>query len=299
MNQIKKLTDKIRRFLKRKQFQLYYILMDIIPGNKITVNYWIPPKSDPEFYNLGDDLNRILMGLISGKKVIPYKYSYVSRFRKKINYLCIGSVISQLTNEQTIIWGSGVLSPDLPLVHKPWQVLAVRGPLSRKYLLKHGVDCPEVYGDPALLLPRYYQPRSTGKKYRVGIIPHYTDKKNALLDLYRQEDGVYIFDVQHYGNYKLFIDTVCSCEFIISSSLHGLIISDSYGIPNVWVEFSSGIIGGRFKFEDYFLSVQRSLTNFPIELKSFKPIHELQGFQQEWRAPLLDINELIKCCPFK
>lgn len=278
---------------------MYYFCRDIMPGNKLIVNYWIPPKADPEFYNFGDDLNRILGELISGKRVIPYKYAIVSRLLKKTNYLCIGSVVSQLTNEQTVIWGGGVLSPEKPLAHKPLKVLAVRGPLSRKYLVGHGVECPEVYGDPAILLSRYYRPASTKKRYKIGIIPHYTDKKNPLLDLYRQEDSVYIFDIQNYRNYKLLIDTLCACEFIISSSLHGLIISDSYGIPNLWVEFSSGVLGGRFKFEDYFLSVKRPLINMPIEIKSFKPVDELLHYQQDYQSYRLDLEELIKCCPFK
>lgn len=296
---IRNMTVKIRRFCRRRKYVLYYAAIDIILKNKIIVNYWIPPKTDPLFYNFGDDLNRILLELISGKKVIPYKYSIVSRFRKRVNYLCIGSIISQLSNEQSIIWGSGVLSPELPLTSKPFKVLAVRGPLSRDYLLKQGVDCPEVYGDPALLLPKFYRPASYNKKYKIGIIPHYTDKKNPLIDRYRQHSEVYVLDVQLYGSYKLFIDTICACEYIISSSLHGLIISDAYGIPNVWIQFSSGIIGGRFKFEDYFLSVKRPLNNLPIELRSFKPIEDLMLYCNEWRAPSPNLDQFMEVCPFK
>ena len=51
----------------------------------------------------------------------------------------------------------------------PQKVLAVRGPLSRNYLLENGVDCPDVYGDPALLFPKYYKPHIY-KKYKLGII---------------------------------------------------------------------------------------------------------------------------------
>src|SRR5690554_5121471 len=137
---IRRMTLKIHRFWKRSKYVLYYAVNDIILKNKIIVNYWIPPKTDPLLYNFGDDLNRVLVQLISGKKVIPYKYSIVSRLRKRVNYLCIGSIISQLSNEQSIIWGSGVLSPEFPLASKPFSVLAVRGPLSRDYLLKQGVD---------------------------------------------------------------------------------------------------------------------------------------------------------------
>ncbi|WP_154670091.1 polysaccharide pyruvyl transferase family protein [Petrimonas mucosa] len=294
-----KIINKLRKIIKRERYGLHYFLKDIISRDKVVVNYWIPPQSDPEFYNFGDDLNRDLVGLISGKTVIPYTFSSISRLKKSVNYLCIGSVISQLTNERTVIWGSGVLSPELPLKHKPLKVLAVRGPLSRDYLVKNGVDCPEIYGDPALLLSKYYQPVSYKKKYKIGIIPHYTDKNNPLLDIYKKYSGVYVFDVQNYGNYKLFIDTLCSCECVISSSLHGLIISDSYGIPNTWVEFSSGILGGHFKFIDYLLSVQRSFDNFPVELTTFIPLDELQSLAGDWQPPKVDARELMSVCPFK
>lgn len=293
-----KIINKLRKIIKRKHYSLTYFLKEMTPGDKVVVNYWIPPHSDPRFYNFGDDLNHDLVGLISGKTVIPYTFSTVSRLKRRVNYLCIGSVISQLTNEQTVIWGSGVLSPELPLKNKPLKVLAVRGPLSRDYLIKNGVDCPEIYGDPAILLSNYYQPVSYKKKYKIGIIPHYTDKNNPLLDIYKEESDVYIFDVQNYGNYKRFVDTLCSCECIISSSLHGLIVSDSYRIPNIWVEFSSGILGGHYKFMDYLLSVKRPFDHFPFALKTFMPIDDLRSLADDWQPPKVDVRELMSVCPF-
>lgn len=297
MRIIKKIGNRLKIIIKRILFHVYYGLKDIITGKKVIVNYWIAPKADPEFYNIGDDLNLVLVKFISGKSVIPYRYAMMSRFKKRVNYLCIGSIISQLSNEQAVVWGSGVLSPDLPLTRKPLQVLAVRGPLTREYLLKNGVDCPEVYGDPALLLPNYYLPATFGKKYKVGIIPHYRDKGNKILDAYKQEEDVYIFDVQRYGSYNLFIDAICACDLIVSSSLHGLIISDAYGVPNVWAEFSGDKIE-QFKFEDYFLSVQRTSDNLPLKMDSFKPVHELLRFREDWQAPRLELDKLIQSCPF-
>jgi len=176
-------------------------------------------------------------------------------------------------------------------------VLAVRGPLTRDYLLKNGVECPKVYGDPALLLPNYYQPSSYDKKFKIGLIPHYRDKNNVIIDKYRQEKEVFVLDVQRYGSFERFIDIVCSCELIISSSLHGLIISDAYGIPNVWVEFSEGKVEN-FKFEDYFLSVERSLENLPIKITPSSSINELMQYQVGWHPPRIKLDALRRCSPF-
>ncbi len=278
--------------------QFSYYCMDFMPGHKIVINYWSPPGANPQFYNFGDDLNRFLVERITGKKVIPYAYSLTSKAKSSINYLCIGSIITQLTNNKSVIWGSGVLSPADELRQKPLRVAAVRGPLSREYLLKRGVVCPEVYGDPALLLSRFYQPEQLPTRYRMGIIPHYVDQNNPLLDMYRDADDILLLDVQEYGSFHSFIAKLCSCQFIASSSLHGLILADSYGIPNVWVQFSDKIMGGRFKYEDYFLSVQRPSNGFPVHIDSAEQFNELFVHQQEWKAPNIDLDLLLESCPF-
>lgn len=59
------------------------------------------------------------------------------------------------------MWGAGVIDDAKELPAHPKKVLAVRGPLSRKYLLDRGIECPAVYGDPALLVPKVYHPSVT------------------------------------------------------------------------------------------------------------------------------------------
>ena len=57
---------------------------------------------------------------------------------------------------------------------------------------------------------------------------------------------------------------LASCECIISSSLHGLIIADSYCVPNKRVILTNRVSGDGFKFHDYYSSF--GLTDKPIDL---------------------------------
>lgn len=51
---------------------------------------------------------------------------------------------------------------------------------------------------------------------------------------------------------KTMANSIAECETVLSSSLHGLIFADSLGIPNKWITFEKNLIGGCFKFDDYY-----------------------------------------------
>jgi autotransporter strand-loop-strand O-heptosyltransferase len=171
----------------------------------------------------------------------------------------IGSTLRFLKSND-YIWGAGCISQE-EIEDHPKKVYAVRGPLTRNELIKKGIDCPEIYGDPALLFPQIYNPK-VEVKYEYGIIPHYIDYTDLevirLLDTLEKK-GIKVINITS-GIYE-FIDQIKEVKYIMSSSLHGLIASDAYGIPNARISLTNKLIGGDFKFEDYRLSVNKKENN--------------------------------------
>lgn len=265
-----------------------------------TSNYKIITASvTPLVHNWGDDMSRKIIHLINPKlNTITNRYSF--NIRNYDDYLCIGSIISWMTSSKSIIWGSGVVYPNQKLKFKPKEVLAVRGPLTRKYLLEQGVSCPEIYGDPALLFPRYYKVTYSNneddKLYTLGIIPHFRDKNNPLIQKLEDNKDVLIIDVTNITPWHKFIDQITSCRYIVSSSLHGIILSDAYGVPNAWIEFKNGE-RKRFAFMDYMMSVGRSEEEgFPIDENI--TIETLVRECQKWKGIDIDLDKLMSVCPF-
>lgn len=188
--------------------------------------------------------------------------------------LAIGSILSSLrTND--FVWGSGSIRDKKITAPAGVKFLAVRGPKTRS-LISNAV-VPEIYGDPALLLPLIYRP-TIEIKHKIGIIPHYVDKKIAPIK------DEHLIDIQ--ADWKKVVDEILSCEKIISSSLHGIVIAEAYGIPAVWARYSDNIIGGDFKFQDYFLGTGRGEQKTFTDIEPIKNLSEIQ-------------QNLIKVLPWK
>lgn len=290
---MKRIVNKLLHlFLIHLCYPLKNIFYEFLYPDYILLTASVSPVS----HNWGDDVSIRLVECINpNKKVLIKKYTW--NIRRKENILCIGSIISWMTDTKSIIWGSGVVYPDQPIAAKPLKVYAVRGPLSRAYLLKNGIDCPEIYGDPALLFPRFYHPSETIKKYKIGLIPHFRDKKSKLLNRFKQFNDILIIDVQNVQNWKLFIDQINSCECVCSSSLHGIIVSDAYGIPNAWIEFDGGE-KKRLAFYDYLESVKRK-DKEPLILTENTSIENMIKRTNDWENIIIDLDKLMSVCPFK
>lgn len=252
--------------------------------SKINVSWWGTNG------NWGDALNHILCKHISGKEVNKIE----TRTEDPIfRYYCVGSILEHVSAKNFEVWGSGLIAEHGRLKIKPNKIHAVRGPLTRKILLSQGYDCPEVYGDPALLYPTFYQP-NVKKKYAYGIIPHNMDKDNLWLNQFKNNPDVKIIDILD-STATRFVDEVNECHTILSSSLHGIICGDSYGIPSYWIELSNKVIGRGFKFRDYYLSVGRPIVD-PIRPKVGDKIKDMKF---EKYSVSIDLNKLLDSCPFK
>jgi len=219
--------------------------------------------------NFGDVLSPLVLRWISGCAVLNIED--LPRYRGPV-YLTIGSILDGVAIKNAVIWGSGFISSQGRMATEPRQVLAVRGPLTRQNLLDQGVKCPEVYGDPGLLVRRMFDP-TLSREFEYGVVPHFKDKGLIPPLLVRNED-VNLIDVQ--SKPAEFIRELCRCKRILSSSLHGLITADAFGIPSAQFSLSDRISGGgSFKFMDYYESVGREPVP-PFDLTKMKSIEEAE-----------------------
>ena len=187
--------------------------------------------------NFGDILTPCILDYFK----IPYEYS-----KTEFDAISIGS-IAKLAKAGTVVLGSGIMSKkDGLCADADWRF--VRGPLTRQKILDAGGICPELYGDPALLLPLIVDP--SPKKYDVGIIPHHSQyakvreryPKHRVINL-KNNDPIAV------------AKEITECRMLYSSSLHGIITAHAYGIPVARVEFSQRIKGDGTKFLDHYAAM--------------------------------------------
>jgi pyruvyltransferase len=242
--------------------------------------------------NFGDELSPYIVQKLSGKKVKFFNTPSPT----KVGYMAVGSILHHLGigMKWCEVWGSGLMSQNNKLTH-PKKIHAVRGPLTRKFLMEQGIECPDIYGDPALLLPRLFNPK-VKKKYRVGIVPHFVDQKDAWVELQSLKGEVLLINV--YEPVEKVITDILSCQAILSSSLHGLIVADAYRIPSLWIRLSDKVKGGGFKFRDYLLSIgvdpyepyHPPTASYHIDI----PLKLVKNYDLK-----IDLNRLLENNPFK
>ncbi|MBR4461227.1 MAG: glycosyltransferase [Erysipelotrichaceae bacterium] len=217
--------------------------------------------------NFGDLLNEYF-----SKEL--FEDDYVLEMFDKCDLLAVGSILERVLDHAKLgaddrkiresanyedavhIWGSGLLYECDPKINKFTRkpiIHALRGRLTKQAvetILKEPVHC--VLADPGLLVPLLVK-GSEEKKYEIGIVPHYREKNNEFFQcLPEHYQNTVVIDVQQ--DVETVLRQISECRYIISSSLHGIIAADAYGIPNCWCIASDQVFGGGYKFHDYFSS---------------------------------------------
>lgn len=256
-------------------------------GSSLPLSFFSPvPPGRPNF---GDALNAVLIPAFTGRPVhcVPFDDP------GGLAYLAIGSTL-QLVTRHHVVWGAGFIAPGVSLRESPAAVAAVRGPLSRQKMLQQGVDCPPVFGDPAILLPWLWSFRPA-KRWRIGVVPHYVDQGHPLLASLRARSDVCMIDIQ--APWKKVLRRILACDHIFASSLHALIVADAYGIPCLRFVATDRVIGGNFKFIDYRLGVGGSVfSTLALRDLAADPLAALSRCST---ACTLDAAmALMRACPF-
>jgi len=240
------------------------------------------------FKNFGDEVAPYVLEKLTGAKVLyidiqksyfrgllSYFYTFVKTgkypkdFILKLNpfrKICIsvGSV-AQMAKNKCIVWGAGLMNEnERPLGGKFY---AVRGYKTAEQLSFMFDENNIGIGDPALLLPLLYKPQIE-KKYKMGIIPHHVNHKK--IDQLVTNKDILIIDLSNRSVEEV-IDDICSCEFTVADSLHGIIVSHAYNVPSLRI-FIAPIGGDGIKFEDYYSSINMPFQ-FPIEVNEENKIN--------------------------
>lgn len=230
----------------------------------------------PVFYwdgtpNFGDVVGPYLISKITGKPVLNIRNLQYS------GIMAVGSIMQQLDRKDMIVWGSGLISKPTDEKMKELkkyspEILSVRGRETAKILLEAGINIPDqsVYGDPALILPLFYKPSVSDSK-KIGICPHYIHKPHFLENI-TNKDNLKIIDVQK--DMESVVDSISSSTVCVSTSLHGLIIAQAYGIPWVWLEVvDKNLTGNDFKFKDFFSTLDKSqVSHVRVGMEDIKDI---------------------------
>jgi len=181
--------------------------------------------------NLGDTLSWMILG----------GYGFEVRWAPpdQAEWVSIGSVLGWFDGFRGTVFGSGRSGGNAPppdLTHA--DVRALRGTLTQQ-LVKGGERA--VLGDPALLITDFISPEPQGG---TAVVPHWQDQ-DRMRNLYPDAEFV---DVT--GPVADALTAIGTAERVISSSLHGIVLADAFGLPRMW-DYFDGTQSQGFKFRDY------------------------------------------------
>ncbi len=229
----------------------------------------------PQIPNMGDLLNKDMLEELFNIKVLGGNLA-------SCNLIAIGSgldhimyseykkirlkqKVERLINDNVHIWSSGFIygnpEKDTGIFYKHIHIHALRGKrtLERmEKLLDKKLDV--AIGDGGLLAQKWIG-CFPEKEYEVGIIPHYKEQDHLMVKkLLNNYDNATLIDLT--DNPKSIVEKIGKCNHVISSSLHGMVVADSFHIPNMHITLTNNMYGDNNKYIDY-------LSAFDVEHSPF------------------------------
>ncbi|GGG29306.1 GumL protein [Rhodococcoides trifolii] len=171
-----------------------------------------------------------------------------SRTARSTRLLAVGSIV-KLARSGDVVWGAGINGKSVGTEgdYAGVDVRAVRGPLTARWLRDRGADVPDVYGDPGLLASTLWPETSRRIVTRdYTIIPNIHD-----LAMYRDHPNT----MSPRRSFTDIRSRILASDLVIGSSLHAIVIAESYGIPARLLRSETE---PPFKYEDYYLGSGRS-----------------------------------------
>lgn len=215
---------------------------------------WRDGHAIPAFWwdghpNFGDDLTPWLLPRYG---VLPiYRRPTAARLAG------VGSILEFLPRSfDGMIWGSGLLEGREHRLPNAG-VLAVRGPLTAELIgLREAVP----FGDPGILVSRHM--RAPKKRWQLGIVPHGHHRQHEGLRLLMRRCGARACVVNVHQGAGSAVRQIASCHVVLTTSLHGLVTADAFGVPAVWTTLEPPLSGGDFKFRDYEAALGQARSRF-------------------------------------
>ena len=114
------------------------------------------------------------------------------------------------------------------------------------------------------------------------------------------EGDYLIIHMAEYHDWTDIVDDILSCDYIVSESLHGLIVAETYKIPSCWVEFTMHAEYWSFKYLDFYESIGKSNDgSVKLYQEECKMEKDVTRCLLNWRNASINYQKLLTFLPFE
>lgn len=220
---------------------------------------WAGATEKQDYLNFGDALSPVMVAAMCGQPIVrrPMKSD-------NLRLACVGTIGHGFEGGEVHFWGTGMSQwsnpgskpaiPWTPPADTKLVVHATRGPLTAARLGEDLTKRAVPYGDPVFLLPRFFS-KPVKQDIELGVILHLSELESRALDTGAAPHLKRYEVPESLAGRVVMINTLTSistegleakiqeirrCKRIVSTSLHGMVIAECYGIPCLYFSPNMG-----------------------------------------------------------